>query len=159
MDTKRVLLIGGGILVVGGFIVWFRKYEANKAASQDTQSLNDAQLASMMLQQPLAYAGNMSAGSDVSGPTVSTGNESLQTLINSVLNPQQSASTPSAPSVDTRNPVQTVNLPENTVTPQPVMIGTYNPTGNSIVNADSIGTVVKTKPALLQMPVYSNRVM
>lgn len=154
MDTKKLLYIGGGILVIGGFIIWYRKHEASVSAANDVANQNDALLASQLLQQPLAYTGG--GGTSVSGPSVDTGNQSVQDLINSVLNPPaQPVGNGGNPTVQQSDATQSsygrVTLHQNisnNVTPQPVMNTPYSPSG---VTSDVV--VAKTAPVILHLPL------
>jgi hypothetical protein len=125
MDKKRVLIIGAGVMVVGGFAMWFRKYEANKASASNNAQSTDAQLAELMMQSPLPYGGSSEPAS-VSGPSIDTGNTQLQSIINSVLHPPAPP-----PSVDTRHPIDTQHLPPSSLTPQPYQGFTYSPDGSN----------------------------
>jgi hypothetical protein len=134
MDTKKLFWIGGGTVVVIGAYYWYKNYAANQSANTDQSNQNDAELAALMLEQPLAYGSASDSSASVSGPTVDTGNNQLQSLISSILNPTTptpSTSTSSTPV--TANPVSpvsgtgTVTSGPSTVTPQPVTSTPYNP--------------------------------
>ena len=90
---KKILYIGLGVVAVGGAIKWYLSRQAANAANSDTAANNDAELAALMMQQPLAYASNSDSSASVSGPTVDTGSASLQSLINSILNPVTASTT------------------------------------------------------------------
>ena len=123
METKKILWITAGITAVGVIVMWYRNRESNATSAADANAQqtaqDDAELAAMMMEQPLS-TGTDNSGASVSGPTVDTGNNALQTLINSILNP-----TPTTPPVTTTPPTSSVpvtSTPSTPVatTPQPV---------------------------------------
>jgi hypothetical protein len=156
MDSKRVLLIGGGIVAIGGAVIWLHKHAQTAQTNADNAAATDLQEGSLLLQQPLNYStGADSSGVAVSGPSVDTGNESLQALIGSILNPttqptQQPTSTQPSQTSPTSNPVTGPTLPPNTVTPKPVTIGTYTP-GSSAYD-------VHITPGIVNMPLATRMI-
>ena len=124
-DWKKIGLWGGGITAIGVIGYWLYQYQqtasANSAAqaAQDSQDQNQA-LAALMQE---SYTGD--GGTAVSGPTVDTGSDSLQSLIASILNPPATAPTAPVTSPVTTNPTTpttplTPSTPINTSTGGPV---------------------------------------
>jgi len=127
-DWKKIGLWGGGITAIGVIGYWLYQYQqtaaANSAAqaAQDSQNQNQA-LAALMTE---SYTGGGSAS--VSGPTVDTGNNSLQALIASILNPPATA--PATPNLPVQNPdpiVGTGSIPVSGSNPPPIIATTGGP--------------------------------
>lgn len=156
-ENKKYVLIGVGLLIAGGFILWFRNYEtqqqSNEANAEAESEAEDAQLAQELL------AAQYSTGADSSpvattGPTVDTGNDTLQQLINSVLNPtstnetsEPATSTSQTNNIASGNPAPTT-LPPGNVNPEPVLSA---PGVNNSNNGIGINHL-KTAPILYTMP-------
>ena len=166
MDKKKVLYIAGGLVVAGIAYVVFKNYETNAAASdsanaasaaQDEQ--NQMQLEALALSQNL---GSSDGGATVDTPTVDTGDASLQSLINSILNPPAS-STPAPTTTTTAAPTTPTtttasnpspSLPPNSVSPiaaQPISNGGSNDIG-AIANTGLI------QPTILKIPLASSTI-
>ena len=102
-DWKKIGLYSGGVAVVGVIGYWLYQYQqqaaASSAANAATQSQNDAQALQALLETPLESGTAGDSSASVSGPTVDTGNNALQTLINSILNPSTGtvSQTPTTP--------------------------------------------------------------
>lgn len=151
-DWKKIGLWGGGITALGVVGYWLYQYQqtaaANNAANLAAESNDQNQALAALLQQPLSGGGASDSSTEVSGPSVDTGNSGLQALINSILNP--SSGTVSA------TPTQQPNLPS-------APVGGGGDTGTSsipsapIVNQTPInnqGPVsAGTEPGQLQVPL------
>ena len=122
VDWKKVAYWGAGSIGVGAVLYWLYQYQqsaaASNAASQAQQSQDENQALAALLEQPLSSGSTSSSGASVSGPTVDTGNNSLQTLINSILNPPAS----------TASTVGTGSIPATDSNPPPVI----NPIGGPV---------------------------
>ena len=96
-ENKKYVLIGAGLLIAGGFVLWFRNYEseaqANSEAEQNAQSEQDAQLAGLLLQEPYSTGADASEVQGTTGTDIDTGSETVQQLVNSILNPTSGTST------------------------------------------------------------------
>lgn len=112
-----MLYIGIAVVVAGGGIIWYRKYEANSqataSANADAQSQSDAELAAMMLEQNSSTASNESSAT-VSGPTVDTGNSELQALVSSILNPTSTTTNTSSSASSSTTPATPVSTLQTT---------------------------------------------
>ena len=112
-DWKKIGIWGGAITALGVVGYWLYQYQQTAAANNAAQAAQDSQDQNQALEALLASpSGTSSETASVSGPSVDTGNDALQTLINSILNP--STGTVSA----TPNPVTTT--PSLPAQPQPV---------------------------------------
>jgi hypothetical protein len=175
-DWKKIGLYGGGVAVVGVIGYWLYQYQqqaaAASAANNAVQSQDDAQALQALLAAPLENGSAGDSSAAVTGPTVDTGNNTLQALINSILNPSTGTvsatpttpvtSTPisSAPSLPsgggTASPgIGTGVLPPSTLSTQPVQV--QNPI--VIAPVGSGANPIGIQPGQLQaMPLQSEAV-
>jgi len=162
MDEKKWLYIGGGVVVLYLAYKWYQNYEANaQANAANAAQQSDQELAQLMMQQPLAYADTATQPVTTSGPSVDTGNSSLQDLINSILNPS-GTSTDTGTSTGTSaatTPKQITNIGGS----RPLSglghnVSTVNPV--PVISNASVSPILTatTQPSLELMPLGSNTI-
>jgi hypothetical protein len=153
IDWKKIGMWSGIAGVAGVVGYWLYQYQqtaaANSAAQAATDSQNENQALAALMEQPLSSGGATDSSASVSGPTVDTGNNTLQALIESILNPPVAA-TPSTPVATTPStPVTTTpSTPVDTNTSGPVSA----PVGsgaNPIQAPNSDVTQISISPAIL----------
>lgn len=93
MDKKKVLLIGGSVVAVYVVYKLYKSRQASAASQDAANAANDYQLLGQLSTLPLMDATSLPSGSQMN---VDTGNSTLQSLINSILNPGAGASTSSS---------------------------------------------------------------
>jgi hypothetical protein len=145
IDWKKIGMWSGIAGVAGVVGYWLYQYQltaaANSAAQAATDSQNENQALAALMEQPLSSGGATDSSASVSGPTVDTGNNTLQALIESILNPPV-ATTPSTPVTTTPStPVDT-----NTSGPVSAPVGSG---ANPIQAPNSDVTQVSISPAIL----------
>jgi hypothetical protein len=136
IDWKKIGLWVGGISAVGVAGYWLYQYQqaaAANAAANDAASANEENQALAALTYGASGVSNEPAS--VSGPSVDTGNDALQTLINSILNPttgtvSETPTTPTptptpAPTPAPVNPVSGTGVLPTPVGPSPAPIIAY----------------------------------
>lgn len=158
-DWKKIGIWGGAITALGVVGYWLYQYQQTAAvnsaaqAAQDSQDQNQALAA--LLQGSLSEGGSSEPAS-VSGPSVDTGNDALQTLINSILNPSTGtvSETPTTP-VTTAPPatatpgIGTATLPTQATT-SPIITPVANPIPvTAPVNQGLQPVTFTTQPAML----------
>lgn len=147
-----------GFVAAGGALWWLQKYlqqqQANAESDARSQNQTDAQLAYDMLSNPLASASYTAQPVSSSGPTVDTGNETLQQLINSVLNPTTGTTTATSTPSNAQPTTYSGVAAGKYFNPAPVQSGG---TLQSQLLANGTGTF-STQPGILHMPVATNMV-
>jgi hypothetical protein len=143
MKLQEIGLIAGVVAALATALYYFNEYyqqsNANNAAAQQDANNNDAQLAAMLLQQPLSNSSGSYSQTQVTGPSVDTGNESLQTLIASILQPpsntiaeQSGESNTTQASNKTSTNVASINVPK------PIING-------PVIGQDSVDSLIAAK--------------
>jgi hypothetical protein len=129
----KVLWIGGGAVAIYFAYQWYQTQQDNSAAVANAQAQSDAQLAQIMLEQPLSNGTQSDSSAAVTAPSVDTGNTELQSLISSILNP--TATTTSTPSTTTTSTPPTTSAPSTTTTSTPPTTSTSTTPTNADVSA------------------------
>lgn len=130
-DWKKIGLWGGGITAIGVVGYWLYQYQQTAAANSAAQSAQDAQnqdQALATLEASQVGGGYANENASVSGPTVDTGNNGLQMLINSILNPttgtvQETPTPPVTTAPVTQSPVPVTIAPTGGPVSAPVGSG------------------------------------
>jgi hypothetical protein len=168
IDWKKIGMWSGIAGVAGVVGYWLYQYQltaaANSAAQAATDSQNENQALAALMEQPLSSGGTTDSSASVSGPTVDTGNNTLQALIESILNPPVAATTapvattPSTPVAttpsDTSQPIGDGGNTTVATTGGPVQ-ATNGPVGSSTLSGtNSDAPIITTSPGqLITLPV------
>ena len=160
IDWKKIGMWSGIAGVAGVVGYWLYQYQqtaaANSAAQAATDSQNENQALAALMEQPLSSGGTTDSSASVSGPTVDTGNNTLQALIESILNPPAAATTApvaTTPS-DTSQPIGDGGNTTVATTGGPVQ-ATNGPVGSSTLSGtNSDAPIITTSPGQLRtLPV------
>ena len=128
IDWKKIGMWSGIAGVAGVVGYWLYQYQqtaaANSAAQAATDSQNENQALAALMEQPLSSGGATDSSASVSGPTVDTGNNTLQALIESILNPPATTTaTPAATTPAATTPAATTPVDTNTSGPVSAPVG------------------------------------
>lgn len=157
IDWKKVAWISGGVVIAGAFLWWLKNQvansQANAQASSDQQAQTDAQLSAMLLQNPLASANYTAQPVATSTPTVDTGNASLQTLINSILNPPSQGASSTVPSqvAPSTPPTSIPTTPSDNTSPSVPANPAQIPGGTPVANPVQSGGPITIQPGIVRI--------